>query len=106
MERYVVKDLDSLKRVLENHKHPLLEKLYASYVGSKVTSARVGMYEHSNGCEVVGRPGRWWVYVRVRGRGGVEYDIALWKLLRHKEIYEMVRGVVEEKGADEDRVLT
>lgn len=106
MERYVVKNLDRLRRVLENHRNPLLRELYASYIGSDVVSARVDMYEHPNGCEVVGKPGRWWVYVRVRSSRGAEYDITLWKLLRHREVYELLRDAVEEKcTVDEDRAM-
>lgn len=106
MSRFIIEDLDKLKQVLENHRNPVLEKIYSSYVGSKPTSARVEMYEHQDGCTVLGKPGRWWVYVRVKGKGGIVYDIALWKLMRFREVQELLRGVVSVKDEDRDVVLT
>lgn len=83
MRNILVLNIDILKKVLES---PSAYKYYRLFVPGKILSAEVGMYEHPDGARIYGRPGRWWIYVRVKyvlHEGQEEpytYDIALWKL--------------------------
>lgn len=106
MRHYIIKNLDKLRRVLEDHRNPVLRKIYASYVGSEPVSVRVNMYEHPDGCIISGKPGRWWVYVNVMGKSGVEYDIALWKLMKFREVQDLLRHAVSTANEEKDEVLT
>lgn len=91
MENIVIKDFDRLKEILEDTENPVLRKIYSEYVG-RVEMAEVRVRRHSGGCVIEGMPGRWWVYVRIRGtRGG--YDLALWKVL--KKGWSLLSDVVE-----------
>lgn len=103
MSQYYIKDFARLKKILENHRNPVLRDVYASYVGSDVTSARVNLYEHPDGCQIEGMKGRWWVYVSVRSKRGTEYDIALWKIMRHSDASDLLRNVVRNKAEDEEK---
>lgn len=106
MSGYTIKNLDRLRELLENCGNRALAKVYTSLVGSKPVSARLGMYEHPGGCSVIGKPGRWWVYVRIVGSNGVVYDAALWKLMRFKEVQSLLRDAVSTADEEMDKVLT
>ena len=97
MRSITIKSLPELKKILED---PKWFDIYRHFLGARVIRAEVKMYEHSDGARVEGRDGRWWVYVRVYGRpdeGGMVYDIALWKLLRYREIADALKGVIERR---------
>lgn len=79
-----VRDLHKLKEVLEDVN--LMKSVYSRFLGGKVVSARLNMYEHPDGVEVEGVPGRYWVYVTLENGSGDVYDVALWKVLRYAHL--------------------
>lgn len=87
MDRIVVKDMDGLRRLLEDVR--VMEPVYAHFVQKPVTSARVNMYEHEGGARVGDE--RYWIYVTVTNPH-TTYDIALWKLLRYIDRHPSVRS--------------
>lgn len=104
MSSIYIDDLDRLRKILENTKHPSLREIYRSYIGEYPVSAKLDMYEHQNGCRVKGLQGRWWVYVNVKGKNRAEYDIALWKLVRNPEVRYLLSNTIKIENESEDYV--
>jgi hypothetical protein len=88
MERIVVRDLEGLKRVLED---PLMSRIYEYFIphGAKLLSTEFLLYPHEHGCKVHELNGRFWIYVRIRyavGDNESYYDAALWKILKRLDM--------------------
>lgn len=82
-------NMKCLKRILES-----IIDVYKHFVPSP-TFAIVMYYPHPDGYEIVGKEGRYWIYVRIYGK--YTYDLSLPKLIhylsnsndpRHKKIME------------------
>jgi len=85
MRHIIINDLEKLRDILES---PSIYEYYRQFIPPqcRVVSAELGMYEHPDGAVIRGRPGRYWVFIRVyyapvEGEKETSYyDIALWKL--------------------------
>lgn|GEM_PF-3511149 len=88
MERIVIRDLEGLKKVLED---PLMSRIYEYFIpyGAKILNTEFMLYPHENGCKVNELNGRFWIYVRIRYAAGDNesyYDAALWKILKRLDM--------------------
>ncbi|MEM4787875.1 MAG: hypothetical protein QXV28_07850 [Ignisphaera sp.] len=85
MHRIKIKDLDGLRKILEDVK--LMEPIYSRFISKPIVRAKLGMYEHSGGVKINNESNRMWVYVSVMNDKSEEYDIALWKILKYVLMY-------------------
>lgn len=108
MEYIYIKNYGKLKEILED---PDNWEYYRPFTGGRIVSARVEKYEHPYGARIKGLPKKWWVYVHTEyvlseeAKKPLEYDIALWKLMRTPVFRKLVeKGAVEIRPADEELV--
>jgi len=85
MKQIEVIDFMGLENLLKDTK--LMAQVYKHFIPGDVVSAEVKLYKHSEGSKVKGLPGRYWVYVHLRNTEGIEYDVALWKILKEASLY-------------------
>lgn len=93
MHRIKVKDLDGLRRVLEDVK--LMEPIYSRFLSKPIVQARLGMYAHRDGARVDGEDSRMWVFVSVVNNRFECYDVALWKILRYARMHPTIGARLE-----------
>lgn len=93
MERIVIRDLEGLKKALDD---PLMSRIYEYFIPyrAKILSTELMLYPHEHGCKVAELNGRFWVYVRIRYSAGDNesyYDAALWKILKRLDKEALAR---------------
>lgn len=71
-------NIKCLKRILES-----IVDVYKHFVPSPVL-VTVMHYQHPDGYEIVGKEGRYWIYVRIYGK--YTYDLSLPKLIHYLSI--------------------
>jgi len=83
LKQVMISDINKLKEVLEDVQ--FMTPVYRHFLGGEVVSAKLNFYEHPEGIRIKGLTGRYWVFVSLKGKGGAEYDVALWKVLKASE---------------------
>lgn len=97
MDRIRVKDLDGLRRLLENVN--VMENVYSHFIYRPIMEAKMKMYPHDGGALVEGK--RYWIYVTISSPTQ-SYDVALWKIVRYairdRRVYQKLVEFISIEG--------